>query len=71
MLINEGGGVDEAHVLGVEGDASFVEAVLEVVPRWRFEPARLDGRPVRASAVKTVRFELDKPEQLEAAGAGS
>jgi TonB family protein len=35
------------RVLRNDGDADFERAVREVLPRWRFMPARLGGRPVR------------------------
>lgn len=59
VLIDETGRVDDVQVLSVDGHASFEDAVLDVVRRWRFDPARDRGRPVPVWATKTVRFELD------------
>jgi protein TonB len=58
LLIDESGRVEDVEVLEVEGHASFEEAVLDVARRWRFDPARDRGRPVRVKATKTVRFEF-------------
>ena len=33
-------------------DPQFGEAVLAVVPRWKYEPARVQGRPVRQLVVE-------------------
>ena len=58
LLIDRSGRVEDARVVQVDGPNRFGEAVMEVVQRWRFEPARHRGQRVRVWGVKTVRFEL-------------
>jgi hypothetical protein len=43
----------------VEGHPAFSDAAIAAVRQWRFEPARLDGRPVAITVVVPVRFALD------------
>jgi protein TonB len=40
------------------GDARLDEAALVAVRKWRFEPARSDGKAVQAAVVVPIRFEL-------------
>jgi len=58
LLIGEEGRVVDHEILEVEGHEDFREAVLDVLPRWRFQPATHEGRPVRVWGAKTVLFEL-------------
>jgi len=48
LLIDERGKVEDVQVLRVEGHSSFREAVLDVVHKWTFRPARHGGRPVKS-----------------------
>jgi len=45
----------------LEGHPALQEAALQAARRWRFEPARLDGRPVAASFRLTLNFRLRVP----------
>lgn len=58
VLVGEDGRVQEVTVGKSSGDAALDEAALEAVSRWRFEPARRDGVPVRAWAVVPIEFKL-------------
>ncbi len=42
----------------VEGHPAFNAAALAAVQQWRFEPARLDGKPVDISIRVPVKFAL-------------
>ena len=59
LLIDECGQVEEVHVLKVEGHSSFRKAVLKVIHKWKFRPARHHGRSVKVWAIKRIRFELE------------
>ncbi|MEW5853284.1 MAG: energy transducer TonB, partial [Myxococcota bacterium] len=48
LTVGEDGSVREVEVVE-SGGASFDQAAVEAVKRWRFEPARLDGN---ATAVR-------------------
>jgi len=60
LLIDERGRVEDVQVLRVEGHPSFREAVLDVVHKWTFRPARHRGRPVKVWGIKRIRFELEE-----------
>lgn len=58
MLINTDGTVGEVLILEARPKGVFEEAVLKAVPQWKFRPGKIDGEPVTAWVVTTVRFEL-------------
>jgi len=60
LLIDERGRVEDVQVLRVEGHPSFRKAVLDVVHKWTFRPARHRGRPVKVWGIKRIRFELEE-----------
>jgi protein TonB len=46
------------QVQALEGHPALQEAALQAARQWRFEPARMDGRPVAASFRLTLNFRL-------------
>lgn len=42
----------------LEGHSAFHQAALQAARQWRFEPARVDGRPVAATFRLTLNFRL-------------
>ena len=56
MTVDQGGLPIQVQVL--EGHPVFHEAAMQAARQWRFEPARMDGRPVTASFRLTVKFSL-------------
>jgi protein TonB len=56
MTVDEMGQPLRVQVL--EGHPVFHEAAVQAARQWRFEPARLDGRPVSASFRLTLKFSL-------------
>jgi protein TonB len=58
VLVGERGRPLEVKVEQGSGNTSLDEAALAAVRRWRFEPARRDGEPVRAWAVVPIEFKL-------------
>lgn len=56
MTIDERGVPTEVQVL--EGHPGLQEAALQAARQWRFEPARVDGRPAPASFRLTLNFRL-------------
>jgi protein TonB len=52
------GGAGTVSVTRTSGVVSLDRAALEAVRRWRFRPARRDGRPVRSTVRVPVRFAL-------------
>jgi protein TonB len=59
LTIDERGRVVAVEPIG-PADVAFLEAARRhLLAHWRYRPATEDGRPVRSSAVITLRFELD------------
>jgi protein TonB len=56
MTVDERGQPIQVQVL--EGHSAFHEAALQAARQWRFEPARVDGRPVSAAFRLTLKFSL-------------
>lgn len=56
MVVNESGEPVEVKVL--DGHPVFHEAARQAARQWRFEPARMDGRPVMAAFKLTLNFRL-------------
>lgn len=57
LLIDERGRVEAVRFLS--GGRAFREAVEDVIHRWRFDPAREDGTPVKIWATTSFRFSLN------------
>lgn len=58
LLVDESGAVVEARIVVSDGNVVFERAVRDAVSRWRFEPARRDGRAVAAWITQPFRFEM-------------
>ena len=56
VIIDERGRV--THIQVVEGDEPFLAAALAVVERWKYAPARVDGRPAAVYRLIKVPFRL-------------
>ena len=56
MTVDEQGRPTQVQVL--EGHPVFHEAARQAARQWRFEPARMDGRPVPATFRLTLKFSL-------------
>lgn len=69
LVVNADGDVRDATV--VEGDEPFAEAARSAAYRWRFEPARRDGRPIASRIRFEVRFQEPAPEPPAAASGSS
>jgi protein TonB len=44
----------------VDGHPAFSDAAVAAVKQWRFEPARLDGKPVDITVKIPVKFTLQE-----------
>jgi protein TonB len=54
--VTETGTVDKAKV--VSGPAELVDAAMEAVRQWRYEPTRLNGTPVAILLTARVSFSV-------------
>jgi protein TonB len=59
FVVNEDGGVSRVTVLASDPPDIFDQNVIRCVEGWRFQPATVDGMPVKARAETTVRFKLE------------
>jgi TonB family protein len=57
VTVNSSGGIGDVQVL--QEAKGFTQQAIETVRKWRFEPAKLDGRPVEASI--PVAFSFSQP----------
>jgi protein TonB len=60
ILIDDQGRVADAVVTSSHGHPAFEGAVLDALPRWRFQPARMRGATVAVWAMKRFRFEAER-----------
>ena len=58
ILIEKDGSVSDAEIVESLGEP-FDASALEAVRQWTFEPATLDGEPVRVSYHITINYKLD------------
>jgi protein TonB len=56
LTVGSNGRVKDAHVLS--GDEDFAEAALNAVREWRYQPYRLDGKPVDVSTDAIITFSM-------------
>lgn len=54
--ITESGALENVTV--IEGHPMLIEAAIEAIRRWRYAPAKLNGKPTRSSVRVTVNFKL-------------
>ncbi len=60
FLVTKGGRVQNLSVLEESPTGVFHKTVMNTVPRWRFKPARKDGRPVDVWVEQPIHFKLDR-----------
>ena len=57
MVVNERGMVSQYHVVYAD-DQRFGEAVLKILPNWRFKPAMKNGKNVSCWGMMTYTFRI-------------
>ncbi|MFO7767378.1 MAG: energy transducer TonB [bacterium] len=62
LVVDRDGGVEEVQVFRATPRLIFDRSAREAVREWRYEPARVDGRPVRSRISQTLRFVLNDPD---------
>jgi len=58
ILINEKGVVEEVKVLESEPQGTFEEVAIRNIKKWKFEPARYQGKPVKTWINQPITFQL-------------
>jgi protein TonB len=59
FMVDETGRVQRAHAL-TRSNAAFESAAIRAVEKWRFEPGKRHGRPVRFRMAIPIHFSLDQ-----------
>ena len=59
FIVDETGRVLRAHAIS-SSHAGFESAAVRAVEKWRFEPGKRNGRPVRFKMAIPIRFSLDQ-----------
>lgn len=59
LLVNADGSVGQVRILDARPEGLFEESVMNAVPKWKFNPGVIEGQPVTAWVVTTLRFTLD------------
>jgi protein TonB len=59
MLVTTEGTVGRVEILDARPEGIFEDAVRRALPQWTFRPGEVQGRPVTAWVVTTIRFNLD------------
>lgn len=61
--INAQGVVTDAKVVRSSGDARLDQAALSVVPKWTFNPAMENGKPVVGQVRVPIEFTMHDPAE--------
>ena len=60
IIIGKDGVPHSVRVLEAEGGPAMTYEALEALRQWRFEPAKLEGKPVKVYYVLTINFVLKR-----------
>ena len=60
FLVDVKGRVRQPKVIAARPPGVFEDAVLDSLPRWRFQPGYLGGRPVETWVETTINFRLEQ-----------
>jgi len=58
ILINEQGKVEEVKVLESDPQGTFEEVAIRNIKKWRFSPAKYQGKPVKTWVNQSITFQL-------------
>ena len=58
--INEEGTLEDVQV--ISGHPLLIPAAMDCLAGWRYDPARLNGRPTPSSVDLTINFKLNRKQ---------
>jgi len=58
ILVNENGQVDQVRVLESDPQGTFDDVAVRNIKKWKFEPAKYNGKPVSIWINQPIKFEL-------------
>lgn len=61
MLIDEKGKVASANLIKGSGDKEWDDLALKSIYHWKFEPGRIEDRPIKMWIVQNARIEISDP----------
>jgi TonB family protein len=59
VLIAEDGKVEQIHL--IEGHPILVNAAIDAVRQWEYEPRKSDGKPVQMATEVRIKFSANQP----------
>lgn len=59
LLVNADGTVGQVQIVDARPKGMFEDAVMKSVPQWKFNPGKVEGKPVTSWVVTAVRFDLN------------
>ena len=59
FIVNEKGTVENILIVTASPPGIFDQSIIRCISKWRFKAGTVEGRPVRALAETTVKFELE------------
>jgi protein TonB len=59
LLVNSDGSVGDVQIIDARPKGMFEDAVMKCVPQWKFNPGKVEGKPVTAWVVTAVEFSLN------------
>ncbi len=59
FFVNKSGKVENIRILEADPENVFDSSVRQCVSRWRFKPGTIDGTPVTARMITTIKFKLE------------
>lgn len=60
IVVDERGRVESAQIVWAKPEGVFEKNALACAKEWRFQPPRKNGKPVKARAESTLRFNLEE-----------
>jgi len=67
MQIDEKGKVTQAHFLKGSGEAEWDSLAIQSIKKWKFDPGRIDDKPVKMWTVQRAIVKVEKPFYLSLA----
>jgi len=58
ILVNENGQVDQVRVLESDPQGTFDDVAVRNIKKWKFEPAKYNGKPISIWINQPIKFEL-------------
>ena len=71
VTVGSDGSVKNADVDKTSGERAFDSAAIDAVKRWKFEPAKSNGRSIEAQFLVPISFQIGKHKETESSMKGT